>query len=138
MADTWHAPMASAFRGDTSGIDAIVDLPAAIAVFDDKMRYLAVSRRFLSDYELGDPAQVIGRSIYETFPGRPPRWREIHLRVLAGEELGSEEDFFPRQDGRVQWIRWSMKPWRTAGGRIGGVLLFAEVITVPHSRLFAR
>src|SRR5215467_10906598 len=36
--------------------------PAAIAMFDDKMRYLAVSRRFVSDYELGDPAELIGRS----------------------------------------------------------------------------
>lgn len=59
----------------------------------------------------------------------PPRWREVHVGVLAGEELASEEDFFPRQDGRIQWVRWSMKPWRTADGRIIGVLLFAEVIT---------
>jgi PAS domain S-box-containing protein len=101
---------------------------AAIAVFDDKMRYLAVSRRFLSDYELGDPAQVIGRSIYETFPDMPPQRREIIVRVLAGEEPASEEDFFPRQDGRIQWARWSIKPWRTADGRIGA-LLYAEVIT---------
>jgi PAS domain S-box-containing protein len=131
MADVWHASIASAFRkrGDTSWIDAIPEVPAAIAVFDDEMRYLAVSRRFVSDFELGDPAQVIGRSIYETFPDMPPRWREIHVRVLAGEELASEEDFFPRQDGRIQWIRWSMKPWRTAEGRIVGVLVFTEVIT---------
>jgi hypothetical protein len=68
MADFWHASIASAFqKGDTSWIDALPDVQAAIAVFDGKMRYLAVSRRFLSDYELGDPAQVIGRSIYETF-----------------------------------------------------------------------
>jgi PAS domain S-box-containing protein len=99
-----------------------------VAVFDDKTRYLAVSRRFLSEYELGNPAQVIGRSIYETFPDLPPRWLEIYVRVLAGEEL-SEDDFFPRQDGRIRWVRASMKPWRTADARIGGAMLFAESIT---------
>ena len=116
-----------------SRVDAIRDIveqvPAAVAVFDDKMRYLAASRRLLSDYELGDPTQVIGRPICETFPDIPPRWREIHVSVLAGDELASEEDSFPRQDGRIQWVRWSMKPWRTAEGQIVGVLLFAEVIT---------
>jgi PAS domain S-box-containing protein len=135
MADFWHAFMASTSRngGDISWGDVVHDMmehaPADIAVFDDKMRYLAVSRRFLSDYELGDPAQVIGRSIYETFPDMPPRWREINVRVLAGEELASNEDFFPRQDGRIQWARWSIKPWRTADGRIRGALLYAELIT---------
>jgi PAS domain S-box-containing protein len=103
--------------------------PAAIAMFDDKMRYLAVSCRFLSDYELADSAEVIGRSHYEVFPDIPPRWREIHARVLAGEELAHEEDFFPRLDGRICWVRWSMKPWRAVNGRIGGAMLFAEVIT---------
>jgi PAS domain S-box-containing protein len=103
--------------------------PVAIAMFDDKMRYLAVSRRLLSDYELGDPSEVIGRSHYEVFPDIPARWREFHVRVLAGEELAEEEDFFPRRDGRVSWVRWSMKPWRTVSGRIGGAILFVELIT---------
>jgi hypothetical protein len=40
----------------------------------------------------------------------PLHWREVHARVLAGEELIREEDFFPRQDGHVYWVRWSMKP----------------------------
>jgi PAS domain S-box-containing protein len=80
-------------------------------------------------YELGDPAELIGRSQYEIFPDMPPRWREIHVRVLAGEELAEEADFFPRQDGRIYWIRWSMKPWHSINGRIGGAMLFAEVIT---------
>jgi PAS domain S-box-containing protein len=103
--------------------------PAAIAMFDREMRYLAVSSRFLSAFELRDPAQVIGRSHYDMFPDIPSRWLAIHARVLAGEELTNEEDFFPRQDGRVYWVRWSMKPWRTADGSIGGALLFHEVIT---------
>jgi PAS domain S-box-containing protein len=98
-------------------------------MFDDKMRYLAVSRRFLSDYALGEPAEVIGRSQYEIFPDIPPHRREVHARVLAGEEVTREEDLFPRQDGRIYWVRWSMKPWRTINGGVGGALLFAEVIT---------
>jgi PAS domain S-box-containing protein len=103
--------------------------PVGIAMFDDKMRFLAVSRRFLSDRELGNPTEIIGRSVYEIIPDMPPRWRESDVRVLAGEELSEEEDFFPRQDGRIYWVRWSMKPWRTVSGRIGGAMLFAEVIT---------
>jgi PAS domain S-box-containing protein len=107
----------------------VEDAPAAIAMFDDKMRYLAASHRLLSDYQLPATTEIIGRSHYEIFPDIPTRWREIHARVLAGEELAQEEDPYLRQDGRTDWIRWSMKPWRTTNGRIGGAMLFAEVIT---------
>jgi PAS domain S-box-containing protein len=103
--------------------------PAAIAMFDDKMCYLAASRRYVSDFRLRPDIALIGRSHYEIFPDIPPRWRELHARVLAGEELAHEEDPFLRLDGRTDWCRWLMKPWRTADGRIGGALLFSEVIT---------
>ncbi len=103
--------------------------PAAIAMFDANMRYLAVSRRYISDFRLPITAELIGRSHYEVFPDIPPRWREVHARVLAGEELAQEEDSFPRRDGTTHWVRWSMKPWRTSDGRIGGALLFSEMIT---------
>jgi PAS domain S-box-containing protein len=49
--------------------------------------------------------------------------------VLAGEELSHEEDPFPRQDGRVERVQWSMQPWRTADGRIGGAVLFTQFVT---------
>ncbi len=103
--------------------------PAAIAMFDGEMRYLAASRRYVSDFRLPPDVELIGRSHYEIFPDIPPRWREVHARVLAGEELAHEEDPFLRLDGRTDWCRWLMKPWRTAEGRIGGALLFSEVIT---------
>ena len=103
--------------------------PAAIAMFDREMRYLAVSRRFVVDYRLPPDAQLIGRSHYEIFPDIPQRWRDIHARVLAGEELSQEEDQFTHQDGRTDWVRWSMVPWRRADGNIGGALLFSELRT---------
>ncbi|MGA7328744.1 MAG: PAS domain S-box protein, partial [Rhodomicrobium sp.] len=107
----------------------IENAPAAIAMFDGEMRYPAVSRRFIDDYRLGNELNLIGRSHYDMFPEMPQRWRDIHKRVLSGEDLSGDEEAFPRADGRTDWVRWSMKPWRKADGRIGGAVLFTEVIT---------
>jgi PAS domain S-box-containing protein len=102
--------------------------PAAIAMFDTKMTYLAASRRFITDYRV-ENVRVVGVSHYEIFPEIPQRWRDVHARVLAGEELSADEDPFLRPDGRIDWCRWSMKPWRSPDGRIGGALMFSELIT---------
>jgi PAS domain S-box-containing protein len=112
----------------------VEQVPAAIAMFDAEMHYMAVSRRYLSDmaslFSTGvfAPVDVIGRSHYELFPGIPLRWRSIHARVLAGEELAQQEHFIRRAD-RPAWARWLMKPWRAADGQLGGALLFFETIT---------
>ena len=113
----------------------IEQMPVAIAVFDGEMRYRAVSRRHLSDLawlfstDVLHPDKVIGRTFREVSPKMPARWGDAHDRVLAGEELAKEEDFVPRQDGRVVWVRWAMKPWRDLDGRVGGALLFSELVT---------
>jgi PAS domain S-box-containing protein len=49
--------------------------------------------------------------------------------VLAGEKSSQEEDQLTHEDGRADWVRWSMVPWRRADGNIGGALLFAELRT---------
>lgn len=102
--------------------------PAALAMFDRDMRYLAVSRRWMMDFQLGD-LDIIGRSHYEVFIEIPERWKEVHRRGLAGEVLSAAEDRFVRADGREQWLHWEVRPWYEAGGAIGGIVIFAEEIT---------
>jgi PAS domain S-box-containing protein len=109
----------------------IENAPAAIAVFDNAMCYIAVSRRFMLDYRLDGRTRedLVGRSHYDLFPEIPDPWRAIHRRVLAGETVSSEAEAFERADGRIDWVRWEMVPWRHAGGAIRGAILFSEDMT---------
>ena len=102
--------------------------PASIAMFDNNMRYLVVSRRFIADYNLGDQ-NLIGRSHYEVFPEISERWKEFHRRGLAGETMKENIDPFPRANGTTDWVRWEIRPWYESENHIGGIILFSEVIT---------
>lgn len=102
--------------------------PAAIAMLDTDMKYLLVSHRWLSDYRLSESV-VVGRSHYDLFPDIPERWRAIHQRCLKGAVESSDADPFPRADGRLDWVRWEIRPWRKNDGTIGGIFIFSEVIT---------
>ncbi len=102
--------------------------PAAIAMLDREMRYLVVSDRWLLDYRVQDRS-VIGRCHYEVFPDIPEHWRQVHERCLAGASEGCDAERFPRADGRVDWVRWKIHPWRDARGEVGGLIIFSEVVT---------
>ncbi|MCX5660424.1 MAG: PAS domain S-box protein [Planctomycetota bacterium] len=102
--------------------------PVSVAMFDRQMRYLAASERWLSDHGLAGRA-VEGQSHYEIFPDQPASWRAIHDRCLAGATERAEEDCFERSNGQKTWFRWEVRPWNTASGQIGGVMIFSEDIT---------
>ena len=106
----------------------IEQAPVALAMFDERMRYIAISRRWRDDYHLGKQI-IIGRSHYEVFPEIPETWKKIHQRALSGEIVRAEDDLFSRTDGNKQWLRWETRPWYR-DGHIAGIIIFSEDITV--------
>jgi len=106
----------------------IVHSPASLAMFDKEMRYLAMSRRWITDYNLSGQT-LIGKTHYEIFPEISQEWKAIHHRCLNGTIEKSDEDSFIRADGSKEWLKWEIHPWHKANGEIGGIIMLTEVIT---------
>ncbi len=102
--------------------------PAAVAMFDTDMRYIAHTDRWLHDYNLPEES-LIGRGHYEVFPDVPEHWRAKHKRILAGATESSPEEVFHRADGSTNIIRWEVRPWHLEDGAIGGMMMLTEEIS---------
>jgi two-component system sensor kinase FixL len=102
--------------------------PAALAMFDDSMCYMAASRRWVTD-NFPHLKDFVGVSHYELFPDLPAHWRENNRRALAGEVIRVEEERWIRQDGLPQWSRYEVRPWHRSDGTVGGIVVLTENIT---------
>lgn len=106
----------------------VAHAPAAIAVLDQDLRYLSFSNRYLEDYNL-KAENLLGHCHHEVFPDLPLRWKTEHLRCLQGERVGPLVDMLERQGGRREWVKRELAPWSRPDGRVGGIIIFNEIIT---------
>lgn len=102
--------------------------PAAIAMFDCGMRYLSASRRWSEVFRL-PTNDLRGASHFDVFPDIPDRWRSYYDEGLRGNVLRADADQLERADGSLQWIRWEIRPWYDRGGKVAGIVIFAEDMT---------
>ncbi len=102
--------------------------PAAIAMVDIDMTYIAASRRWYEDYKLKHE-DILGKTHYEVFPDLPEHWIKIHSDCLKGKSMKKEEDFFILADGSEMWLRWEIIPWYRNPDEIGGIIMLTEDIT---------
>lgn len=112
-----------ALRDERARLRLLIEhAPAPLAMFDRDMRYLACSQRWRSDYGLND-LELFGQSHYDILPELGPAWKSLHQRALAGEHLSSDGEPVARADGREQYIRWEICPWRDPSGAVAGIIV---------------
>lgn len=103
---------------------------AAIAVLDREMRYLLVSERWCSDYQIGlSKEEILGKNHYDVFPDIPEKWKIANRKGLNGEILKNEADLWCREGGERVWVHWEIHPWLTDSHKIGGIFIFSENIS---------
>ncbi|WP_243396583.1 PAS domain S-box protein [Leptospira wolffii] len=117
------------FREKSRLLAFVEHAPAAVAMFDTGVKYVAVSQRWLMEYHL-EGRDILGLSHYEVFPNISAEWKEIHQRCLKGEILKNDEDIWrPPGWEHDQYLRWEVRPWYNLDGSIGGIMMFTQDIT---------
>ncbi|WP_200977581.1 PAS domain S-box protein [Echinicola sp. 20G] len=107
----------------------VTHAPAAVAMFDTEIRYIAYSNRWIEEYQL-QGKDIKNKSHYEVFGNISDEWKSIHSRCLKGEVISNEEDIW-RPDGwdHDQYLRWEVRPWHQFDGTIGGIMMLTQDIT---------
>lgn len=112
----------------------IQHIPVSMAMLDQNMRYLAASGMWLEYWQL-ESSEIIGNLHYHLFPNLPESWEEQAKKCLMGT-IGQYElaHSITPSNGSTQWIKWTVKPWQTNDGTIGGLILSTEEITVDQQQ----
>ncbi len=116
--DGWSSPASQVL---------LEQLPAAVAVLDQDMTYVAANGRWLREFQITG-LHLVGESHYDVFPDLHPAWRDLYARCLAGHRERSDDDLLVRPDGSQDWVRWDIQPWRNAQGVTGGLILACTVV----------
>jgi PAS domain S-box-containing protein len=102
--------------------------PLPIAMLDQKMRYVATSPSWISEFGRGRDA-LDGPIHCEVHPDLPPSWIDVHRRALAGEVIRQAQDSWTQADGLTRSLQWTVSPWRDNLGDVGGLVIFADYLT---------
>lgn len=108
------------------------NVPAAIAVFDRNMNYLAVSDHWLAGHGHSSSRELIGRNHYVVRPDIAAEHRAEHQRVLAGETIKSHRGYLKDSHGRTISQVATIAPWLTPGGDVGGMILMLPTVDQSH------
>ncbi len=113
----------------------IEQAPVCVAMFDNQLTYLAHSSRWLDLYAGDEP--LVGRPYESVHCETTAEWRQVLHDALGGKASRSEEDRWLLADGTPKWVRWSVHPWITELGTIGGIIISTDDIT-PYKQIEHR
>jgi PAS domain S-box-containing protein len=107
--------------------DIVSNSPVAAALLDRDFCYLAVSEQWKIKFKVGNSHE--GKCYIEIFRIEGKDWTEDYRQVLAGKTYKTEYEQLIFPNGLKQAVKYELQPWKDTSGRIGGVLVYMELIT---------
>ncbi|RYD58414.1 MAG: PAS domain S-box protein [Sphingobacteriales bacterium] len=103
--------------------------PAAVAMLDRDLEYIAVSHRWIEEYRI-EGIEIIGKQLRDVMPEIPAEWEKAIPKCMKGEVATMDEDLWrPEGWDHDQYLRWEIRPWYLHHGSIGGIMIFTQDIT---------
>ncbi len=102
--------------------------PTSVAVFDKDMNYVYVSASYKKNFQIDVPS-VIGMNHFEIFSSTSKERKAFYDRSLKGEVMTCESELYHQKDGKIDYIKWSTRPWFDGNGKIVGIIFYSEIIT---------
>ncbi|MGB3183391.1 MAG: response regulator [Cyclobacteriaceae bacterium] len=111
----------------------VENTPAAIAMFDPKMRYLSASRQWYLAHSLRPG--VLQLKYKPLFPNEDGLIEKMHTECMTSGNRVVNEIRLAGQDGDFAWYHTEMRPWFTKENNLGGTILLTENVTTRKNAL---
>lgn len=116
--------------------DLVGDLPAPIAVLDDKLRVLDCSVYWLKAHRFVERREVIGKTLAQLFPDMPGDQVSEHEAALKGQTVKTRRNFMSPTSGTALAFNTIISPWYVADRKVGGITItigWAEIATTKSA-----
>ncbi|MGK9121151.1 response regulator [Olivibacter jilunii] len=112
-----------------SMLKAFIDyVPASVAMLDNNLNYLSVSKRWIEEFH-PESDDLIGTNFLDSSPNITERRRTIYMEALKGKAYKSpDEIMLAGTVSEPQHFTWEVRPWILASGEVGGVTVFKQNI----------
>ncbi len=107
----------------------ISDVPVAIAMFDNDLNYLSVSKCWTEEFSM-DPKAIMGKNIFQISPNIPEERVQIYMDALAGKSY-SNENLTVQVSNKEEPQNYNLQvgPWYLSENLIGGVIVTVQNVT---------
>ena len=116
--------------------DLVGDMPAPIAVLDDKLRVLDCSVYWLKAHRFVERREVIGKTIAQLFPDTPPEQIAEYEAALKGQTVKTRRTFASPTTGAAVQFATVLSPWYVAERKVGGITVavgWSEIATTKRA-----
>ncbi|MEQ8478997.1 PAS domain S-box protein [Fulvivirga sp.] len=107
--------------------------PNSVAMFDNSMNYIVCSKNWSLEWDFKSKGlnrkSIKGKNHYSIFSDVKEIWKIKHQLGLEGKTLENNRDSFIDSNGNLVWLSWQIRPWYNEKGKVGGILLFTDIIT---------
>ncbi|OEO32989.1 hypothetical protein VW23_009255 [Devosia insulae DS-56] len=116
--------------------DLVGDMPAPIAVLDDKLRVLDCSLYWLKAHRFVERREVIGKTIGQLFPETPSEQIAEYEAALRGQTVKTRRSFASPTSGAATQFATVLTPWYVADRKVGGITVvvgWSEIATTKRA-----